>query len=69
MDPSTRPDTSNTPRTRAGTFGAPLDGSTDENRQPEMSGPEQGARLERGEPRYWLLPDTRDDIVVSRIGE
>jgi hypothetical protein len=34
-------------------------GSRDEIRQPEMSQP-QG-----DEPQQWLVPDTRDDIVVS----
>jgi hypothetical protein len=38
----------------------------DENRQQEMSEPARGMDQNRQEPAYWLVPDTRDDIVVSR---
>ena len=65
MVPSTRPDPSNTPRTRAGNFGSALDRSADENRQPEMSEPEQRPRLVNIEPTLWWVPDTRDDIEVG----
>jgi hypothetical protein len=37
-------------------------GSREEIRQPEMSQPPRG---QGEEPEHWLVPDTRDDIVVS----
>ncbi len=56
------------PRTQAGVVGAFVDDRfRNENRQPEMSEPSRITEQKSPEPTYWLVPDTRDDIVVSRI--
>jgi hypothetical protein len=38
-----------------------------EYRQPEMSEPADAPANRDSEPVHWLVPDTRDDIVVSRF--
>jgi len=39
------------------------------NRQPEMSDSNNPPRNQGAEPDHWLVPDTRDDIVVSRMSD
>jgi hypothetical protein len=41
----------------------------DETRQPEMTEPARITEQENQEPTFWLVPDTRDDIVVSRVSD
>jgi hypothetical protein len=69
MDPTTRSGASDTPRCQTNQFGSLDDRSRDENRQPEMSEPVTRTAQQGAEPDFWLVPDTRDDIVVSRISD
>jgi hypothetical protein len=66
MVPNARRDDSRTPmdqgRDTPRREAAPEDG----NRQPEMSEPAPRPREQGAELVHWLVPDTRDDIVVSR---
>ncbi len=69
MDPNAPRGTSDTPRPQPGETRCVDYRSRDENRQPEMSESAPTSRPSRREPTFWLVPDTRDDIVVSRIGD
>ena len=67
MVPSTSRGGSDTPRTQAGDRPCVDERLQNENRQPEMSLPARLMEQTSREPMYWLVPDTGDDIVVSRI--
>jgi hypothetical protein len=69
MVPSTHPGARDMPRAQAGDIGFVDDRFRDENRQPEMSEPARMTEQKSQEPTFWLVPDTRDDIVVSRIND
>jgi hypothetical protein len=69
MVPSTPRGASDMPRSQAAESGCGDDRFRDENRQPEMTEPARIMEPKRREPTFWLVPDTRDDIVVSRIGD
>jgi hypothetical protein len=69
MVPSTPNGGSDTPRAQAGDHAWIDDRFRDENRQPEMSEPARITKPKSQEPIFWLVPDTGDDIVVSRISD
>ncbi len=69
MFPSTRRGESDAPMTQPGHDPSGADRFRDETPQPEMWAPARTAQQESQEPTYWLVPDTRDDIVVSRISD
>jgi hypothetical protein len=67
MVPITRRDEANNPPGQQGNDPRDMAQSHDGNRQPEMSEPDNRLRGRVAEPDHWMVPDTRDDIVVSRI--
>jgi hypothetical protein len=69
MDPNMLRDGSDRSRDQAGQCGYLDDRSSHENRQPEMSEPAPAAGPKSREPIFWLVPDTGDDIVVSRSSD
>ena len=66
MVPSTPRGASDTPGFKAGDPRCVDERFQDENRQQEMSEPARITKPKSQEPLFWLVPDTRDDIVVSR---
>jgi hypothetical protein len=67
MVPITRRDEANNRMAQVGNA-PPLEGQPyDGNRQPQMSEPNPRLREQGIETDHWLVPDTRDDIVVSRV--
>jgi hypothetical protein len=69
MVPITRRDEASDPTASAGNVPQREARFDDGNRQPQMS--QSNPRLgEQGvEPEHWMVPDTRDDIVVSRASD
>jgi hypothetical protein len=69
MVPNTRRDEAHDSICHEGNVPQGVAQSLDGNRQPQMSEPENRLREQGPEPDHWLVPDTRDDIVVSRMSD
>jgi hypothetical protein len=67
MAPNTRQGASDHPRAQSGEIECVNNPAHEENRQPEMSQPFTRIEHDGREPIFLLVPDTGDDIVVSRI--
>jgi hypothetical protein len=67
MVPITRRDEAMNPMAQAGTDRRGVAQPEEGNRQPQMSEPDTMPREQGHEPDHWMVPDTRDDIVVSRM--
>jgi len=66
MVPITRRDEAKTPMARPGYVPRDVAREHDGNGQPQMSESDSRLREQTNSPDPWMVPDTRDDIVVSR---
>jgi hypothetical protein len=69
MVPITRRDDASNPMAQAVSAPRGVAPHEDGNRQSQMGAPSFGFREQGDQPDYWLVPDTRDDIVVSRMSD